>query len=59
MHFEWSITLGSALTMLSVLGVGIGGLRYLQRLDRMFWEHDLMWVDYLARNPNVKERVHG
>lgn len=48
MMFTWSISLGNILTILSILGIGIKSLMALRRLDRLIWEHELMWREYAS-----------
>lgn len=43
MHFDFSISLGQLLTIVSI--IGSGGI-IVRRLDRLVWEHDMMWHDF-------------
>lgn len=52
MVFNWSISLGNVLTVLSILGIGLRALQALRKfekqMDRLLWEHELMWQEYAS-----------
>lgn len=46
MHFEFTVTLGQAVIVCTLLG---GFFKFYRPLMQRQWEHDLMWDDYAER----------
>jgi hypothetical protein len=55
MHFEFTVTLGQLLIVLSLVG---GFFKLYRPFAQRQWEHDLMWDDYAERKGmGLSERV--
>lgn len=54
MHFEFTVTLGQVISVLTIIMVG---QRLQTKFDRLFLQNDMMWIDYCHRKGLTSQKV--
>jgi len=55
-HFDWNVSLGSLIIAGTVVGMGWRVLAVARNLDRVLFEHDILWQRYLKEHPEMGRR---